>query len=496
MQNDVRLVEAARAGDPDAFAALFDHFADAVHAFCHGRLADDVAAGDALRTTFVRAGRRLDLLDDPATFRPWIFAIARSTVAELADERGPVEPRASWGPVGGRRSPSRTPDESGSGPRPRPTPEEIASLVADAATALSRRDRELFGLHLREGLDGTDLAVAMSVEPHDVDAMVEQLKNRLSASVGPLLVARMGHGTCDELDDLLADWNGTYSRGIRSRVSRHIDGCRRCRRTRDTAIAWESIGAMMSTPPPPTDVRAAVLDALTRDSSVAGDREAVTPAPVTAPAPGEASTIILAEPPAPPDGPTPAPDVTAGRRRRFGSNRATTVVVALLVAGAAMIGLSAVGGERDEIAGAEGVAVTETSSPTPTLQTPTPTPSPPTPTPSPAPTTTTSPTTTVDPLIGPLFFGSTSPVDLPTEGSTVTYTFANVGDAPMPWTASTSAPFTVDATAGTAAAGEPVTLTIGLDSTAAPDDQDGTLVIGTDRGRFTIALRSAPPPPA
>ena len=102
----------------------------------------------------------------------------------------------------------------------------------------------------------------------------------------------------------------------------------------------------------------------------------------------------------------------------------------------------------------------------------------------------------VDPLIGPLFFGSTSPVDLPTQGSTVTYTFANVGDAPMTWTASASAPFTVDATAGTMAAGEQVTLTIGLDSTAAPNVLDGTLVIGTDRGRFTIALRSAPPPPA
>lgn len=507
MQSDARPVEAVRADDHDALAALYDRFADPVHAFCHGRLRDDVAAADALRQTFVRARRRLGRLDDPAAVRPWLFAIARTTAAEIAAGRD-VEPRPSWGPVGGRRSTSGV--GTAAEPWAAPTPQETAALVAEAAAALAPRDQELFGLHLGGGLDGGELAVAMGIAHDDVDTMVAQMKDRLSAGVGPLLVARVGRGACDDLDDLLADWNGTYSRGIRSRVARHLEGCARCRRTCRTAIAWESLGAALSSPPAPAAVRSAVLGSSTR----AHDHD---DAPVATAVPeGSEGSEGPVDPggPVDPVGPV-TPESSGDPRRRLVPSRAAAVVLTTLIAGAAMLLWSMVGGDPDVVVLAEVAGVTENSTPNPnppvsatTTPAPAPAPSPTAPpsapagtlpaTPGPDPTTsdptTPDPTAGVDPAIGPLFFGSTSPIEFPTATAMVTYTFANVGDTPMAWTATVSPPFVLDATAGSAPVGEAVTLTVGVDPAAA-EALDGALVIGTDRGSFTIALRSVPPTP-
>jgi RNA polymerase sigma-70 factor (ECF subfamily) len=80
MTDDARDLNAARAGDHQAFARLYDRHAAVVFSLCRGRCADE--AEDATQETFIRAYKLLSQLDDPEALRPWLYAIARRVCAE------------------------------------------------------------------------------------------------------------------------------------------------------------------------------------------------------------------------------------------------------------------------------------------------------------------------------------------------------------------------------------------------------------------------------
>jgi RNA polymerase sigma-70 factor, ECF subfamily len=77
------LVEAAQAGDVDAFGLLYDRYVDTVYRFIYYRLGDRAHAEDLTSETFMRALRRLHSLKnqgrDPAA---WFVTIARNLVLD------------------------------------------------------------------------------------------------------------------------------------------------------------------------------------------------------------------------------------------------------------------------------------------------------------------------------------------------------------------------------------------------------------------------------
>ena len=75
--DDAALVEAARSGDPTAWAAIYDRYADKLHDHCHRILRDRDEAADALHDAFIAASRHLDQLRDPSRLRPWLYSICR-----------------------------------------------------------------------------------------------------------------------------------------------------------------------------------------------------------------------------------------------------------------------------------------------------------------------------------------------------------------------------------------------------------------------------------
>src|SRR5205085_8924414 len=58
--------------------------------------------------------------------------------------------------------------------------------------------------------------------------MLNRLRAQIDRSLGALLIARLGRDDCEELDELLGDWDGSFSPLIRKRVARHVDGCEIC----------------------------------------------------------------------------------------------------------------------------------------------------------------------------------------------------------------------------------------------------------------------------
>ncbi|GBD07324.1 ECF RNA polymerase sigma factor SigW [bacterium HR21] len=74
-QDTPELVQAFRAGDPEAFQKLYNAYARGVYRFCLRLLGDATAAEDAFQDTWLRAyEHRHELRSDG--FRVWLFRIA------------------------------------------------------------------------------------------------------------------------------------------------------------------------------------------------------------------------------------------------------------------------------------------------------------------------------------------------------------------------------------------------------------------------------------
>src|SRR5215510_5948307 len=72
---DVRLVEAARRGEADAFGELVRRHQKQAFAVALSLIGDPAEAEDLTQEAFIRASRNLDLLVDPAKFAAWLRRI-------------------------------------------------------------------------------------------------------------------------------------------------------------------------------------------------------------------------------------------------------------------------------------------------------------------------------------------------------------------------------------------------------------------------------------
>lgn len=246
---DAQLVAGVLAGDRDAFAAVYDRYADRLHDFCHSVLRDRDEAADAVQDTFVLVAQRLVQLNDPDRLRPWLYAVARSVALRRVRARrrvvlDEVEDMADSDP----------------GPHRAAEQEALRDLVWSAAAGLSERDRALLDLHVRQGLDGAELGEAMGVSASHAYVLLTRLRDQVERSLGALLIARLGREDCDELDTVLAGWDGKFSPLMRKRVARHVDSCAVCGDRRKIMVSPFALLAAIPLLPAPLFLRDRVLD--------------------------------------------------------------------------------------------------------------------------------------------------------------------------------------------------------------------------------------------
>lgn len=80
--NEVDLLVAAAAGEPDAVRALLDGCGSAVYGFVYARVGGDAAvADDLVQETFIEAMRSAHTFRGEAALRTWLCTIARRRVA-------------------------------------------------------------------------------------------------------------------------------------------------------------------------------------------------------------------------------------------------------------------------------------------------------------------------------------------------------------------------------------------------------------------------------
>jgi RNA polymerase sigma-70 factor (ECF subfamily) len=181
--SDARLVANAQR-DPHAFEALYRRYLDEIGRFCYARVRDEEWAQDVTQQTFARALTALPAYREQGQFRGWLYAIARSVIAN--DAR-----------ITRRYQTLETANELISSDV---SPEEaaIAALSHEALTRAIARlpDDQRDAISLRiAGLTGVEIATAMG-RSHDSVRMlqrraIDRLRREL-VSPGTTMEARRG----------------------------------------------------------------------------------------------------------------------------------------------------------------------------------------------------------------------------------------------------------------------------------------------------------------
>lgn len=375
--HDAALVARAVAGEPAAFAQIFDRYAPRIHAYCTRMLGEPHTAADATQDTFVAAARRMGQLRDPSKLRPWLYAIARNECTRhgrARDRAVPTEDRAMTG----------LDDATGDEPARAAEAGEVGELLWQAAAGLDDRDRTLLELQVRHGLEGRELALAAGLPEGQISMATGRLRDRLERSVGALLVARHGRADCVALQQVLADWDGTFSVLWRKRVARHVDSCAACEGRRAALVA--PLGSLAVAPAAlvafdalPAGLRDRTVDAMAEGAATGADGLEPWGDDGFPPVPDDGYVDVEDGPAEPPQlpgvGPASAPAVAGDERRGRRALVALAIaVVVLLLAGAGLVlatddgtptaspASSAPGDEGEANAGDDGTTTTEVRS--------------------------------------------------------------------------------------------------------------------------------------
>ncbi len=81
------IVERVRAGDPEAFRALFQRFGKPILAFIYHLLGDRTAAEELTQETFFRAFRNIGTMREGSRISTWLFGIARNVAREAVRDK-------------------------------------------------------------------------------------------------------------------------------------------------------------------------------------------------------------------------------------------------------------------------------------------------------------------------------------------------------------------------------------------------------------------------
>ncbi len=273
--NERRLLEAARAGDDDAFARLTEPHRRALHAHCYRMLGSVADAEDALQETMLRAWRGLASFEGRSSLRSWLYAIATNACLRAIERRPkrvlPIDYAPAADPHDGLAEPlvesvwvEPYPDdtlglEDGlAGPEARYDQRESVELAFIAALQhLPARQRAVLILRDVLGFSARETAGILETTPPGVDSALQ----RAHKAVDERLPERSQQAMLRSLDD----------RDLRELVGRYVDAFERA--DVDAVVAMLATDGAFTMPPLPTWFRGRkAVGAFLADHVLAADK--------------------------------------------------------------------------------------------------------------------------------------------------------------------------------------------------------------------------------
>lgn len=253
--SDAQLVLRAQAGERDAFATLYDRYFDRVYDFLTRMMRNRAEAEDVTQDTFIRAMGSIGNLQSGASFKSWLFTIARNTALNRIERSGRSRPM----PVVGDEESGETLDlhlvdtDRFGNPEDAAQATAVASLVWEAASGLNEKQYSLLDLHLRQGLDSGDIADVLNVTRNNAYVMLNRMKAALAETVTAYIMMNEGRYSCPDLDGALNQASiARFSPAARRVVSRHVASCAFCQQQQSQLVSPLAIlGALIPAPAAP-----------------------------------------------------------------------------------------------------------------------------------------------------------------------------------------------------------------------------------------------------
>ena len=252
--NERQLLEAARAGDENAFAALTEPHRRALNAHCYRMLGSVHDAEDALQETMLRAWRGLASFEGRSSLRSWLYTIATNTCLRAIERRPkrvlPIDYGPAADPHDGLAAPlvesvwvEPYPDaklglEDGlAGPEARYEQRESVELAFIAALQhLPARQRAVLILRDVLGFSAREAAETLETTPAGIDSALQ----RAHKTVDQRLPERSQQAVLSSLED----------DALREVVDRYVDAWERA--DVDAVVAMLTADGVMAMPPHPT----------------------------------------------------------------------------------------------------------------------------------------------------------------------------------------------------------------------------------------------------
>ena len=158
------------------FCRLYETHHDALQRYCLRRLPVD-QVNDAMAEVFLVAWRRIDVVPGGSEALPWLYGVARRTIANAM--RGERRRRRL-----AAKLVSFLPD-------PAPSPEttvvqsEEGRVVSEALARLRPEDRELLMLRVWEQLSSKEIAAVLGISPAAVDMRLTRARKRFALVLAP-----------------------------------------------------------------------------------------------------------------------------------------------------------------------------------------------------------------------------------------------------------------------------------------------------------------------
>ncbi len=231
---DELLVSRAIDGDLDAFGQLYDAYFGRIYDFAWRMLHEPEQAGQATQAIFVDAARSLKASQKSPSFEAWLFGRAQTRLVAPAGA-APIGPGPSHEEGFGAfeaPDPCRVDD-----PRVAEADPELPCVVWEAAASLSPRDHSLLDLHLRQKIDGAELAHLVGVSRSNAPLMLERLELAASGVIATYVLAKRGTGDCEELRTTISGESfPPLTNELRTRVEDHAATCPTCRSNRTLRV--------------------------------------------------------------------------------------------------------------------------------------------------------------------------------------------------------------------------------------------------------------------
>ncbi len=263
--SDTKLIELAQAGDQAAFAELYGRYFDPVYDFVARMTRNRDEAADIAQDTFLKAMNALGGLQKGASFKSWIFTIARNTALNRLERNKRTRPLTFEDEEGGEVSFDVVDTDRFADPAEAAEAEAMGSLVWRAAAGLDPKQFSLLDLHLRQGLDSGEIADVLGVTKNNGYVMLNRLKKAVEEAIGAFIMLHDGRRSCEALDLALSRAGiAEMTPEVRKLVDRHVAQCPECEERKRKLVAPLAVFGAFAMAGPPAGLKPQILEGLMR----------------------------------------------------------------------------------------------------------------------------------------------------------------------------------------------------------------------------------------